>query len=103
APTRGPRPCPGAHGAATSRRCGHLPLFSDDLDQHSLGPPAVELAVEDLLPRAEVELALGYRHHDLAAHDLALVVGVGVVLAGACCLSGWGAGPNGPRSWSHFL
>ena len=46
-------------------------------------PVPVELAVEDLLPRAEVELALGDRHHDLAAHDLPLVVGVGVVLARA--------------------
>ena len=47
-----------------------------------LRPAAVELAVEDLLPRAEVEPALGDGDHDLAAHDLALQVGVGVVLAG---------------------
>ena len=53
------------------------------LDQHPLGSLAVELAVEDLLPGAEVELALGDRDDDLAAHDLALQVGVGVVLAGA--------------------
>ena len=32
--------------------------LADDLDQHPLRPVAVELAVEDLLPRAEVELAL---------------------------------------------
>ena len=44
---------------------------------------AVELAVEDLLPGAEVELAVGDRHDHLAAHDLPLQVGVGVVLAGA--------------------
>ena len=59
------------------------PLFPDDLDQHPLRPMAVELAVEDLLPRPEVELALGDRHDDFAAHDLPFQVGVGVVLAGA--------------------
>ena len=58
---------------------GSLP---DDLDQNSLGSPAVEFAVEDLLPGSEVELPLGDRDDDLAAHDLALVVGVGVVFAG---------------------
>ena len=44
---------------------------------------AVELAVEDLFPRAEVELAVGDGDDDLAAHDLAFHVGVGVVFAGA--------------------
>src|SRR5262245_12379812 len=58
-------------------------LFPDDLDQHPLGAAAVELAVEDLLPGAEVEPAAGDGDDDLAAHHLALVVGVGVVLAGA--------------------
>ena len=58
-------------------------LLPDDLDQHPLGSAPVELAVEDLLPRAEIQLPFGDRHHDLAAHDLALVVGVGVILAGA--------------------
>ena len=33
-------------------------LFAYHLHQHPLRPPAVELAVEDLLPRAEVELAV---------------------------------------------
>ena len=63
--------------------CRRRMLFPDHLDQHPLRPVAVELAVEDLLPRAEVELALGDRDDDLAAHDLPLQVGVGVVLAGA--------------------
>ena len=53
-------------------------------------PPAVELAVEDLLPRAEVELAVGDRDDDFAAHDLALEVRVGVVLAGAVVVVGAG-------------
>ena len=59
------------------------PLFADDLDQHPLAAAAVELAVENLLPRAEVEFAFRDRDDDFPAHDLALHVGVGVVLAGA--------------------
>ncbi len=55
-------------------------LFADDLDQDALAAAAVELAVEDLLPRAEVELAIGDGDHHFPAHDLALEVGVGVVL-----------------------
>src|SRR5258705_1622644 len=62
-------------------RQGSVGSFPDDLDQHALLAAAVELAVEDLLPRAEVELAAGDRHDRLAPHDLALVVRVGVVLA----------------------
>src|SRR5437867_10822568 len=34
-------------------------LLPDNLHQHPLWPPAVEFAVEDLLQRAEVELAFG--------------------------------------------
>src|SRR5262245_41452232 len=56
-------------------------LFPDHFDEHSFAATAVELAVEDLLPGAEVELAAGDRHHDLAAEELPLEVGVGVVLA----------------------
>src|SRR4029077_9221775 len=55
----------------------------DDLDEHALLAPAIELAVEDLLPRTEVERAAGDGDDDLAAHDLALVVRVAVVFAGA--------------------
>jgi hypothetical protein len=58
-------------------------LLTDDLDQHALPTPAVELAVEYLLPRAKVEPPIGDCHDDLAAHHLALQVGVAVVLAGA--------------------
>ena len=60
-----------------------VPLLPDDLHQDALSSAAIELTVEDLFPRAEVELALGDGHDDLAAHDLAFHVGVGVVLAGA--------------------
>ena len=55
--------------------------LADHLDQHPLAPPPVELAVEDPLPRAEVELAAGDGNHDLSAHHGAFEVRVGVLLA----------------------
>src|SRR6185436_20890256 len=60
----------------------HVPwivsLFADDLDHHPLVPPAVEFAVEDLFPGAEVQLALRDGNHDLASHDLPLVVSIAI-------------------------
>src|SRR5688500_17207002 len=60
-----------------------LRSLSNDLHQHPLPPSPVEFGVEDLLPRAEIQLAVRDRDDDLPAHDLALEVGVGVVLARA--------------------
>ena len=57
-------------------------LLPSDLDQHPFSPPAVKLAVEDPLPRAEVETAIRHRDHYLTAHDLPFQVGVCIVLAG---------------------
>ena len=57
-------------------------LLPDYLHQHSLAPPAVELAVEDLLPRPEIEMSFRDRHHYLPAHDLPFHVSVCVVFAG---------------------
>lgn len=42
---------------------------------------AIELAIEDLFPRPEIELALGDRDNHFAAHDLPLEVCVRVVFA----------------------
>src|SRR5690349_21040566 len=72
-------------------------LLPDDLDQDPLRAPSVELAVEDLLPRAEIELSIGDGHNDLAPHDLPLVVGVGVVLAGAIVVIPRGARVEGGK------
>ena len=69
-----------------------------------LSPAAVEFAVEDLFPRAEIEFAFGDGDDDFAAHDLAFHVGVGVVFAGAVVVvGGWSARaarvfPARPRS-----
>ena len=46
-------------------------------------PAAVELAVEDLLPRTEIEPALGDRDDHLVVDEQVLEVGVAVVLAAA--------------------
>src|SRR5688572_29387577 len=70
-----------SRGSRASRcRTRSLP---EHLDDHSLRAPAVELAVEDLLPRPEVEAALGDRHDHLVVHQQVLQVGVAVVLAAA--------------------
>src|SRR3954470_6564063 len=53
----------------------------EHLDDHPLGAPAVELAVEDLLPRPQVEPAVGYRHDHLMMDEQVLQVRVAVVLA----------------------
>ena len=60
----------------------YRPLLADNFHQHPLAPVAVELAVEDLLPGTEIELAVGDGDDDLPAHHLPLDVRVGVVLAG---------------------
>jgi hypothetical protein len=58
-------------------------LFTDDLYEHAFFAPPVELTVEDLFPRPKVEIAISNGDHHLASHDLALQVGVSVVLTGA--------------------
>ena len=54
--------------------------LADDLDQNALSPPSVELAVEDPLPRAEVERSPSHRYDDLPPHHLAFEVRVSVIL-----------------------
>lgn len=56
-------------------------LFSNDFYKNPLPAEAVKFPVKDLLPRAEVEGALGDRHNNLPAHNRTLEVGVGIVLA----------------------
>ena len=58
-------------------------LVSDDFHERAFSAAAIELAIEDLFPRAEIEFAFGNGDDDFAAHDLPLQMGVGVVFAGA--------------------
>src|SRR5262249_9681482 len=67
----------------TLSRIENTSLLPNHLDQYRLGPMAVELAVENLLPWAEVEFPFRDGDDNLPAHDLPLQVGVGVVLTGA--------------------
>src|SRR5690349_7892510 len=61
-------------------------LLADDLHEHALASISVKFAVKDLLPRTEIELAVGDRDHDFASHNAALQVGIGVVFARAIVL-----------------
>jgi len=56
--------------------------FPDDFDQYPFSPAPVKLAVKDLFPRAEVQPAVRDGDHYFPSHDLALEVGVPVVLLG---------------------
>jgi hypothetical protein len=62
---------------------GCLALFADDLDQHALAAPSVELAIKNLLPRTKVEFTRRDCDYNLPPHDLALHMGIGIVLAGS--------------------
>jgi len=58
-------------------------LFANDLDQHALAAPSIELAIKNLLPRAEVEFTRRYRDHNLPPHNLAFQMRIGIILAGS--------------------
>ena len=55
-------------------------LLTNDLYQNAFAPPAVKLAIEDLFPRAEIQLPVGDGHHHLSAHDLTFHVRIRIVL-----------------------
>ena len=57
-------------------------LFANNLDEDAFVSAAVELGVEDLFPRAEVEFAFGDGDDNFAAENLAFEMGVAVVFAG---------------------
>jgi len=64
------------------------PAFCDSLAHHFLmmtrfGALSVEFGVINLLPRAEVESALGHRNHHFMVHQQALQVRIAVGFAGA--------------------
>src|SRR3954452_14598775 len=71
---------PTLYGPASRPHSGQW-LLPQHLDDQPLRPAAVELGVEDLLPRAEVEAALGDRDDRLVVDEQVLEVGVAVVLA----------------------
>ena len=54
-------------------------LFADDLDEHTPSSIAVELAIENLYPRAEIQPAIRNRDHDFPANNLTFEMRVGIV------------------------
>ena len=75
-----------------------------DLHDHPLPPLAIELGVEDLLPRPEIQLAVGDRHDDLVPHDRALEVRVGIVFAGLVMRYGRPAGASfSSQTWKSSI
>src|SRR5215204_6877587 len=60
-----------------------LASIAHHLDHQPLRAAAVELAVEDRLPRSEIQLPVGDRQDDLVVHQQVLEVRVSVVLASA--------------------
>ena len=65
--------------ACTLAASSYQGTFADDLDEDTLVAAAIELAVENLLPGAEVELAFRDGDDNFAAHDLPFEMCVGVV------------------------
>ena len=65
-------------------------LLTDDLHENAFFTESVEFAVENLLPRAKVELSRCHSYYDFAAHDCALEVGVSVVLGAVVSVLGMG-------------
>src|SRR4029079_15831367 len=82
--TTAPKPITGRSGYA--REVNAPPPRSGsrahDFDDDALLAAAVELGVEHLLPRPEVERAAGDRQQHLGPHERALQVRVGAVFAG---------------------
>jgi len=76
-----------------------LPLLNDD----PLVALPVELGVENLLPRAEVELAIGDRHNDLMVDDQRFEVSVAVIFAGLVVLVILPDGASVSSHWSMSL
>jgi len=54
--------------------------LTNRLHEHALPAPPVKFAIENLLPRAKFQFAIGYRDNDLTAHDLSFEMRVGIVL-----------------------
>src|SRR5437762_14165059 len=68
-----------AHGAYGAPR--HA-LLANNFHQRSFSSSAVEFAIEDLLPRPEIQLPFANRHDNFATHNLALQMRVGIIYPG---------------------
>src|SRR5262252_7575372 len=66
----------------TRERGRQIPLHAHHFDDDALSALSIELRIEQLFPRSEIEFAVRNRHHDLMAHDRAFQMRVGIVFAG---------------------
>ena len=56
------------------------PLFTNNLDQDPLPASTIKLTIEYLLPGPEMQPPFCDCHHYFTPHDLALEMGIGIVL-----------------------
>src|SRR4030095_6108287 len=57
----------------------YISLLTNDFYQHPFSSFAIKLSIEDLLPRAEIKIALRDCHNDFASHDLTFHMRVGII------------------------
>ncbi len=61
-------------------------LFADNLDEHPFFSLAVKFPVENLLPGTKMQLPFCDGNNNFPTHDLALVMGIAVILSGSVVL-----------------
>ena len=67
-------------------------LLANDLYENPFPTVAIELVIKDVLPRSKVQFAVSDRDDHFTAHDLPLVMCIGVVFASAIVMvsiRGW--------------
>src|SRR5262249_43272899 len=70
------------HAGMTDLGVPKTTLISHNFPPHPFAPSGVELPVENLLPRAKIEFALGNGDDNFASHHLSFYVRIGIVFAG---------------------
>ena len=61
-------------------------LFADNLDEHPFFSFAIKLPVENLFPGTKVQPPFCDGNNDFPTYDLALVMGIAVILSGSVVL-----------------
>src|SRR6266550_2669884 len=77
--------------------------FPDDLHQHSLPPPTVELSVKNIFPLPEIQSPFSDGNHDLAPHQLPLHVCVNNVCPNSVFKAWVDRNDRGQTLQPHFV
>ena len=64
-----------------TRSLEHTLSLPNDLDQDPLPASTLELPIEESLPQTKVDTTIGDRNHHFTPHNVALQVGVAIILA----------------------